>query len=241
MCIESVRLQSLGFDLLNDASPARRLDYELRVAWDPALAGDTPEATVHRQLIKVNGRTPRPKDEPECMDPKDVSTEPLSMFLPDGQENLVFSLAGTSKVNGRRAVMVDFKSRAVGEAKMSAHKDCLTFELPGREHGRAWIDAETDQVLRLDTHLTGMFDFILPKEQRRVGGPLAITIERFDSSIVYKPVTFNDPAEQLMLPASVSTVSVIRNSGAPRMRTTQEFSKYQRFITGGRVVETLPQ
>jgi hypothetical protein len=40
-----------------------------------------------------------------------------------------------------------------------------------------------------------------------------------------------------MLPASINTVSVIRNSGAPRMRTTQVFSNYQRFITGGRVVE----
>src|SRR3954471_23878592 len=138
MCIETVRLQSLGNDLLSDASPARRLDYELRVAWDPASAGETPEATVHRQLIKVNGRVPKPNDEPKCMDPKDVSPEPLAMFLPDGQADLLFTIAGTGKINGRRAVMLDFKSRAAGEAKMSATKDCLSFELPGRERGRAW-------------------------------------------------------------------------------------------------------
>lgn len=237
MCIETVRLQSLGNDLLSDASPARRLDYELRVAWDPASPGDTPEATVHRQLIKVNGRVPRPKDEPKCMDPKDVSPEPLAMFLPDGQADLLFSIAGTGKVNGRRAVMLDFKSRAAGEAKMSATKDCLSFELPGRERGRVWIDAETDHILRLDTHLTGMFDFMLPREQQRAGGPLSITIERFDSSIVYKSVAFDNPEERVMLPATISTVSVIRNSGAPRVRTTQVFSNYQRFITGGRVIE----
>src|SRR5215210_3826385 len=117
MCIETVRLQSLGHDLISDGSPARRLDYELRVAWDPASPGDTPEATVNRQLIKVNGRVPKPKDEPKCMDPKDVSPEPLAMFLPEGQADLVFSLAGTGKINGRRAVMLDFKSRAAGEAK----------------------------------------------------------------------------------------------------------------------------
>jgi hypothetical protein len=171
------------------------------------------------------------------MDPKDVSPEPLSMFLPDGQADLVFAIAGTGKVNGRRAIMLDFKSRAVGEAKMSAKEDCLSFELPGREHGRVWIDAETDHVLRLDTHLTGMYDFTLPREQQRRGGPPSITIERFDSSIVYKPVVFENPEERVMLPASIDTVSVIRNSGAPRVRTTQVFSNYQRFITGGRIVE----
>jgi hypothetical protein len=238
MCIETVRLQSLGRDLLTDLTPSRRLDYELRVAWDPAADGQTPEANIFRQLIKVNGRPPRPKDEPRCMDPKDVATEPLSMFLPEAQEDLRFTIAGTAKVNGRRAVMLDFKSRAVGEAKMSAKKDCLTFELPGRERGRAWIDAETGDVLRLDTHLIGMFDFTLPREQQVPGGPQSITIERYDSSIIYKPVTFADPEEVVLLPASINTLSVIRNSGAPRVRTIQTFSHYQRFITGGRIVST---
>ena len=68
ICLEAVRLQSLGADLLSDASPARRLDYELRVAWDPATDGDAPEANVLRQLVKIDGRPPRPKDEPGCMD-----------------------------------------------------------------------------------------------------------------------------------------------------------------------------
>src|SRR4051794_26681177 len=94
MCLEHVRLQTLGLDLMSDASPARRLDYELRLAWDPAVEGEMPEATVVRQLIKVNGRPPRPKDEPQCLDPKDVSPEPLAMFLPKGQADLSFAIAG---------------------------------------------------------------------------------------------------------------------------------------------------
>ena len=75
----SVRLQSLGTDLLSDASPSRQLDYDLRVEWEPATDGDVPEANVRRQLVKVNGRAPREKDEPGCMDPRAVSPEPLSM------------------------------------------------------------------------------------------------------------------------------------------------------------------
>ena len=40
-----------------------------------------------------------------------------------------------------------------------------------------------------------------------------------------------------MLPATMSTVTVIRNAGTPRLRTTQNFRNYRRFITGGRIVE----
>src|SRR5690349_21546517 len=64
ICRESVRLQSLGADLLSDSSPSRHLDYDLRVEWDPAIDGNVPEANVLRQLVKVNGRAPREKDEP---------------------------------------------------------------------------------------------------------------------------------------------------------------------------------
>jgi hypothetical protein len=236
ICIETVRVQALGLDFLPDG-PSRRLDYELRVAWDPAEAGEAPEATVRRQLVKVNGRVPRPKDEPGCMDPKDVSAEPLSMFLPDQQAELIFSISGSGKVGGRRAVILDFKSRQAGDAKITGTKDCLSFELPGRARGRAWIDAETDDVLRLDTHLTGIFDFTVPRELQQVGGAMWMTIERYDSSIVYKPVAFEDPEERLMLPASIDTLSVIRNSGSPRTRISQSFSNYRRFITGGRIVQ----
>ena len=64
-----------------------------------------------------------------------------------------------------------------------------------------------------------------------------MVIERADTSIRYRPVTFQDPDETLMLPASVETLQVIRNSGAPRVRKTQVFSKYRRFVTDGRVLE----
>jgi hypothetical protein len=40
-----------------------------------------------------------------------------------------------------------------------------------------------------------------------------------------------------MLPASIQTLTVGRNSGAPRTRMTQTFSNYKRFMTGGRIVK----
>jgi hypothetical protein len=68
-----------------------------------------------------------------------------------------------------------------------------------------------------------------------------MVIERADSTIRYQPVRFHDPDETLLLPSSIQTLTVIRNSGAPRMRMTQTFSNYQRFITGGRIVKPGPR
>ena len=71
----------------------RRLVYELRIAWEtPAGRATPPEATVLRQLISVNGRPPRPGDEPECLDPKPVATEPLAMLLSGRQPEFAFSI-----------------------------------------------------------------------------------------------------------------------------------------------------
>lgn len=237
ICLETVTLQPLGWDLLGDGTTHRRLSYELRVGWDPPSDGARLQATVLRQLLTVNGRPPGPKDEPGCMDPKAVSPEPLAMLLPRGQQDFVFTSAGRRRVRGRPAVALDYKSRTVGPATVTWKEDCFSIDLPGRVHGRVWIDPDSGNVLRLDERLSGRFDYTLPRERQRAGGPSSITVERHESSIVYRPVTFRDPEETLMLPASIDTVSIVRNAGVPRLRTSQVFSNYQRFTTKGRVVQ----
>ena len=79
---ESVAIQPLGLDLRNDGF-ARRLTYELRVEWNPDAAGDDDSpAKVTRQLLTINGRPPKPGQEPECLDPRSTSPEPLAFLLP---------------------------------------------------------------------------------------------------------------------------------------------------------------
>jgi hypothetical protein len=64
-----------------------------------------------------------------------------------------------------------------------------------------------------------------------------VTVERLDSSIVYNRVAFTDPDETVMLPVSKELLTVIRNAGTPRLRTSVSFRNYRRFITAGRIVE----
>ena len=238
ICDESVSLQSLSNDLMSDLSPMRRLLYELRVSWEPSDDGRVPEANAVRTLVRVNNRAPREKDKDACMDPKSISPEPLAMFLPDNQSEYIFTGAGFGKFNGRQALMIDYRSRTEGKVSSTRKDDCFSIQLPGRTRGRVWVDPETADVLRLDENLTGMVDVTVPPDPKRRGTPSErVTVERLDSSIVYNRVAFTDPDETVMLPVSKELLTVIRNAGTPRLRTSVSFRNYRRFITAGRIVE----
>jgi hypothetical protein len=246
VCEETVRLEQLGFDLLSNGDHVRELVYELRVAWDGAAGAGSdggsdakaPAATVLRELISVDGHPPRPGDEPGCMDPKPVSPEPLGLLLPHRQGDYVFSWHGQGKERGRTSVTLDYKPARLLPPAIVWKDDCVSIDLPGRTRGRVWLDEMTGDVLRLDEELTGQYEVPLPKSRvRRPGLPTTFVIERADSSIAYQSVAFHEPDETVMLPASIVSLQVIRNSGVPRLRTTQKFSKYRRFITGARIVD----
>jgi hypothetical protein len=76
----------------------------------------------------------------------------------------------------------------------------------------------------------------VPRKHQRINGALFITLERADTSIRYRPVTFADPEETLMLPTEIRSVSMWRNAGSVGNMVTQSFSNYRRFVTGGRIV-----
>ena len=82
-----------------------------------------------------------------------------------------------------------------------------------------------------------MVDIPVPAKQQRAGGSMFMTIERADSTIRYRRVPFRDPDETLVLPSSIETLTIIRNSGSPRTRISQTFSNYRRFVTGSRIVQ----
>jgi hypothetical protein len=232
---ETVWIQPLRADLSAAALP-RHLAYDLRVAWDAAGTGAFPEATVVRQIVSVNGRPPREGDEPGCMDPKPVSPEPLTMLLASQRENFSFSTAGRTRVKGRAALMLDYKGVVMAPADITWRDECVSVSLPGRSRGRIWVDESTHDVLRLDEHLVGQFEFPVPREQVRKGAAARMTIERADSSIEFTRVDFRDPQETLMLPAVVDTLTIVRGGGVQRTRITQRFSGHRRFLADGRVV-----
>jgi hypothetical protein len=232
---ESVIVQRLNRDLSFNGF-ARRLVYELRVEWDPSVGGDESPAKVTRQLLTVNGKPPKKSDKPECMDPKSVSPEPLAFLLPDRRHKYSFTSAGVGRVDGRDAVMVDYKALERGEPIVEWTEDCVSVDVPGRWRGRLWAEPETATIVRMDEQLIGMVDLPIPRKHQRINGNLFMTLERADMSIRYRPVRFSDPDETLMLPAEITSSSMWRNGGSAGSRVTQSFSNYRRFVTAGRIL-----
>lgn len=230
-----VRVRPMGRDL-SPQGRARRLLYEMRVEWEAGAGGAAPEPIVMRDLLEADGRPPKPGDDLECTDPKLISPEPLAVFLPQRRPGFSFGWAGRDREAGRDAVMLDY--RAIGDQPPTVEWDgsCVSVDLPGMTRGRVWADPESGEVLRLDEHLTGMFEFPVPPDQTRRGAPLSMIIERADFSIRYRPVEFSDPDETLMLPSSIEMMTVWRNAGIQRLFTTQNVSNYRRFVTGSRII-----
>jgi hypothetical protein len=234
---ERVLIQPLEVDLL-PIGLGRRLVYELRVEWEPPETGHPPaDAQVVRRLLSINGRPPRPGQEPDCIDPMAVSPEPLAIFLPALREQYTFTSAGTDRLDGRSTVMVEYRHAMPDDPEVNWKGECVTMSVPDKTLWRAWLDAETGDVLRLDERFVGQFDVRVPWEHQRHGSPSLMTIVRNDVSIRYRPFTFTDPDETLLLPATIDTVSIVRNAGSPRVRVTQTFSDYRRFTTDSRILK----
>lgn len=233
---ESVSIQPLRADLTPAAVP-RHLVFELRVAWDPDRTGSSLlKAAVLREALSVNGRSPQEAAPAGCMDPKPVSPEPLAMLLPDRLSESDFSPAGATRIDGRAVLMIAYRGMAAQPPEITWIEECVTVSLPGQSRGRIWIDAETYEVLRLDEELVGTFSFEVPPEYRRRGAPSTMTIERAESSIRYRRVDFTDPAESLLLPASIDTLTVMRGRGVQRVRISQRFTDHRRFVTNSRLL-----
>lgn len=242
VCLEVVRLQTLdpGF---SPQGPSRLVESELRLTWPSAAdGGPAGEAQSLRQLLKVNGHPPRSKDWDNCTAPEQQTREPqpLSMLLPSIRIDYDFWLAGPERIDGRAAVVLDYKARkrtTIDVDMVEGRDDCLSYNLEGGVRGRVWIDLETFDVLRLDSALIGMVDVQLPRVvTRRPGSEMRWTLERWDTSIRFKPVSFTNPEETLVLPASSSALRVTRGSAQPRLRTNVDYTNYRRFLTGVRVV-----
>jgi hypothetical protein len=240
--VEKTTIQYIGTDLMPQGF-ARVLESDIRVE-SFASNGDSdgsPDTKILRDLRKINGHAPRAtRDSTGCLDPNPVSPEPLAFLLPEQRSDYEFTLVGPGRGKEQNFVMIDFRELGTGKPEVKQRSDkgerCFTIDVPGRGRGRVWIDVVTYEVMRVDQRLTGRVDFRLPDpKNRRIGLEDVQVLERLDTSIRYKPVTFSDPEEVVQLPESIETLMVVRGLQSYRMK--QAFSGYRRFVTGARLVK----
>jgi hypothetical protein len=242
VCTEKQTMQPVSRDYM-PSGMARITEYELHVEAD--AGGESTEAKVVRELVRVNGKPPREKDGKRrdgCTDGNPLSPEPLAFLLPSHRDDYTFAAAGSGKGKDRNTFVIEFKARKPeGNGELSESEsgrdDCYSWTSPVVEKGRIWIDAVSYQVVRIEKGLAGYADVSVPwKLQRAHNFENSMVVERQDTIIRYKTVPFNDPDEAMLLPESIETVFIIRGS-LQSMRNRQVFSDYRRFLTAGRMVK----
>lgn len=241
ICIEAVHWQPLDISYGADGF-GRHIESELRVSWDRSVDADRePEVRTVRQVLRANGRPPRPNDRSNCTTPEQVVSEPqpLAMLLPSQQPDYRFRHGGRTVLDRRPVVVLEYeeiKRATVTADVVEGNDECINFDIDGGTRGRIWVDAETYDVLRLDSSLAGYVEVPMPRKVRRPGLPDSWTITRMDQTIRFEPITFEDPDETLVLPVSQSSLRFAVGAGTPRLRTTTTYTRYRRFLTDVKVV-----
>ena len=242
ICIETSTVQPIDLSYSSQGF-ARTVESELHVE---AEGGDAAgEATVVREVRKVNGRAPREKDKKDragCTDPNPLATEPLAFLLPAHRREYQFQSAGFVTDRNRPVILIDFASvnrRSNPELieDKAGHDDCFDWSGHVASRGRIWVDAKSYDVVRVERGLRGPLDVRVPlRIQRRHNLGNYVVIAREDTTIRYRTVAFTDPDEVLLLPESIESLTVARG-GLQSTRRSQIYSNYRRFVTAAKVVE----
>jgi hypothetical protein len=234
VCTEKVRVQEIGSDLAPQGF-ARTLEYDVRVEWPSSTEGRGEKPVAVRQLKRVNGRT-TPDAEPRCMDPPRIGPEPLAFLMPERREAYAFSFGGSGRGRSTSRLSLEYRSRNEGRPEVAWRDDCAHVSFPGWTQGHVWIDPTNDDVLRVDEGLIRPFEYRVPADLVRLGFAESWVLERADSSVRYRPVTFRDPDATVLLPETIDTLVVFRGPGVTSHRTSHTFSECRRFLTEGRIV-----
>jgi hypothetical protein len=246
MCVEESTVQPIQ----NNLSPigtSRTVQSELRLESETAGGAALPDPKLLRSVLRINGRAPSERDLQDrsgCTDPDPLSPAPLAFLLPAHQSDYRFTSLRTGRERDRAAMILDFVSTTrTGRLALvedpRGHDDCFDWSGPLATNGRIWVDAQTNDVLRVDRHIGGPVDiFVAPRLQQRYGFSAWVTLDRDDQSLRYRPVAFHDPDEIVLLPVSIDSLTTLRG-GLQSIRRTQTFKQYRRFLaTTGYIVKT---
>ena len=170
MCLEKVSLQRLGMGFGADG-PARRVESELRLSWEPSPENPTPTEAQDAAPGAARQRQRRRARRTTRTAPRRSSRTRKSSrcrcCCRSQRAKYTFTHSGRETIDGRDAIVIAFREirkPTVDVSLVEDNEDCISFDIEGGMRGRIWIDAETHDVLRLDRSLSGLVEIPLPQE-----------------------------------------------------------------------------
>jgi hypothetical protein len=200
---------------------------------------------IVRRVRTINGKPAKRADRRDAAAGTFVSS--LVFLLPKNRKEFRFSLEGEEKFEGRPAFRirmlrpgegpprVEWKSRLVG----------YSFYVFAPSVNLLWVDAETGDVLRFESHIAEPFEFEGPGAFNagpfgRFGPSRRYRLKAQDYAVNFRRVQFKDPEQTLLVPVAAEWTRVIEGASQPRTRATLRFSDYRRFRSDVKIIEEEP-
>jgi hypothetical protein len=189
-----------------------------------------------RRLKTVNGRQPKKGERAETY----FAVASLGFLLPKNRTTAdEFSLEGEETVGGRAALRVRMLRPGQGPPRVEWKRGWRggSFRVHAPRVLLLWIDAETFDVLRLESHLAAPFEFDGPRAFGSFGPSRHFKYAAQDYSVSFRRRQFEGPEQTLLVPESAEMLRVIEGASRPRLRSTLRLSDYRRFRSDVNVVE----
>ena len=195
-----------------------------------------------RRLRTIDGRPSKRAKGRDAAAGTAVSS--LVFLLPKHRREFQFSLEGEEKLEGRAAYRIRVVRSGEGPPRVEWQKRLvgMRFYVFAPSVSFLWVDAETYDVLRYETHLAEPFEFDSPRTFSagpfgRFGPSRRLKYAVRDYAVNFRRERFKDPDQTLLVPVAAEWTNVIEGASRPRTRATLRFSDYRRFRSDVKIIE----
>jgi hypothetical protein len=232
-------------ELREDMTPKRSKEFVFdTIVSREALSGEEddyyPKAV--RRVRTIDGKPARRAKGREAAAGAAVSS--LQFLLPKHRKDFRFTLEGEEQLGGRTAYRVRMLRPGEGPPRVEWRNRLVgySFYVFAPTVNFLWVDAETFDVLRYESHLAEPFEFEGPGTFSagpfgRFGPSRRFKLKVNDYAVSFRRERFKDPEQTLLVPVAAEWTRVIEGASKPRTRATLRFSDYRRFRSDVKVIE----
>jgi hypothetical protein len=190
-----------------------------------------------RRLKSIDGKPSKKRLGPET----NYFVPSLGFFLPKNRGLFQFSLDGEETEGGRRLYRIRMLRPGEGAARVEWKRRLvgMRFRVVSPFVYLIRVDAETFDVVRLESHLAAPFEFDSPRAFGfgKLGPSRRLKYAAEDYSVRFRRQQFKDPEQTLLVPDSAEWLTVIEGASRPRTRATLRISDYRRFRSDVKIIE----
>jgi hypothetical protein len=194
-----------------------------------------------RRVRAIDGKPARRANRRDAAAGSAVSS--LQFLLPKNRKDFRFTLEGEEKFEGRPAYRIRMLRPSEGPPRVEWQKRLVGFRFYvfSPTVNFLWVDAETYDVLRYESHLAEPFEFDSPRAfgagPIRIGPSRRLKYKVNDYAVSFRRERFKDPEQTLLVPVAAEWTRVVEGASKPRTRATLRFSDYRRFRSDVKVIE----